>query len=91
MTSLCEARVGSVYVAIAKSQNKIYIFLFWHKFNTVGKLFYYVRIISVQKKNIVFSWVIHLLYRVLIYRIIALLLSLIIIIQPDIMLLFYQS
>ena len=40
------------------------------------------------KKNIVFSLVIHLLYR---FRIIALLLTLIIIIQPDIMLLFYQG
>ena len=40
------------------------------------------------KKNIVFSLVIHLLYP---FRIIALLLTLIIIIQPDIMLLFYQG
>ena len=40
------------------------------------------------KKIIVFSLVINLLYR---FRIIALLLTLIIIIQPDIMLLFYQG
>ncbi|MDE5082244.1 MAG: hypothetical protein O4859_13625, partial [Trichodesmium sp. St18_bin1] len=42
--SLCEARVGSVYVAIAKSQNKMYIFLFWHKFIAVFKLMNYITI-----------------------------------------------
>ena len=50
--SLCEARVGSVYVAIAKSQNKMYIFfvlaqiysgfqideLHHHNQNLVGRL-----------------------------------------------------